>query len=72
MSSTADILAKLAPALAGDELDGICKLSIAINHAIKCAQDMPTTLDPRARALVVTKLQEADHWCLELTRIAAK
>lgn len=72
MSSTADILAKLAPALASDELDGICKLSISINHAIKCAQEMPTTLDHRARALVVTKLQEADHWCLELTRIAAR
>jgi hypothetical protein len=72
MSSTVDILAKLAPALDPAELEGICKLSIAINHAIKCAQDMPTSLDPRARALVVTKLQEADHWCLELTRIAAK
>jgi hypothetical protein len=72
MSSTVDILAKLAPALDHSELDGICRLSVAINHAIKCAQEMPTTLDPRARALVVTKLQEADHWCLELTRIAAK
>lgn len=72
MSSTVDILARLAPALDHDELDGICKLSIAINHAIKCTQDLPTTLDPRSRALVITKLQEADHWCLELTRIAAK
>ena len=67
-----DFLTQLAPALASDELEAMCRLSMAIEHAIRCAQEMPTTLDPRARALVVTKLQEADHWCLELTRIAAK
>lgn len=72
MSSTVDILAKLAPALDHNELDGICRLSIAINHAIKSAEQLPTTLDPRSRSLIVERLQEADHWCLELTRIAAR
>lgn len=72
MTSTADIMARLAPLLTLDELEGACKLSMAINHAIKCTQELPSTLDARARALVVTKLQEADHWCLELIRIAAK
>jgi hypothetical protein len=72
VSSTADILAKLAPALDAQELEDICRLSMAITHAIACAHGLTTTLDPRARALIVTKLQEADHWCLELTRIAAK
>lgn len=66
--STIDILAQCAPALSLDELDSIMKLNQAIEHAKTCAVSLHSTLDARARALIVTKLQEADHWCLELMR----
>lgn len=66
--STVDILAQCAPALSLDELESIMKLNQAIEHAKTCAEGLHSTLDPRARALIVTKLQEADHWCLELIR----
>lgn len=70
--STADLIAKLAPALSEEEAVELMRVNMAIAHAINITRTLPTTLDPRARALVITKLEEADHWCLELTRIAAK
>lgn len=57
--------------LSDDEIAEFSRLSAAITHAIDTAGRMPTTLDARARALVVTKLQEAEHWSLEMLRIAA-
>jgi hypothetical protein len=66
--STVDILAQCAPALSLDELDSIMRLNQAITHAVKSAEQLHSTLDSRARGLIVEKLQEADHWCLELIR----
>jgi hypothetical protein len=66
--STVDILAQCAPALSLDELESIMKLNQAIEHAKKCAEGLHSTLDARARDLIITKLQEADHWCFELLR----
>lgn len=67
-----ELLAALDPALSDSELSHFGRLATAINHAISVAGDMPTTFDPRARALIVTKLQEAEHWSLELLRVAAR
>lgn len=66
--SIVGILAECAPALSLDELESIAVLTQAITHAITKAEALHSTLDGRARALIITKLQEADHWCLELIR----
>lgn len=68
----AGILQKYAPSLSEEEIEAVCCLSVAINHAIGSVQAMPTTLDAHARDLIIDKLKEAEHWCLELTRIAAR
>lgn len=67
-----ELLAALDPALSDSELTQFGQLTTAITHAITVAGEMPTTFDPRARALIVTKLQEAEHWSLELLRVAAR
>lgn len=68
----AAIIEALQPLLSDDELSEFGRLAMAIEHAIAVAGGMPTTLDPRARALIVTKLQEAEHWSIELLRVAAR
>jgi hypothetical protein len=42
-----------------------------IAEAIRRAQKVPASIDRRCMALVVTKLEEAEHWALEARRIAA-
>lgn len=66
--SLADLVVGAAP-MSETELSEFGRLATAIRHAITVAGEMPTTFDPRARALVVTKLQEAEHWSIELLRI---
>lgn len=66
------LLAALDPPLSDSELAHFARLATAINHSITVAGDMPTTFDARARALIITKLQEAEHWSLELLRAAAR
>lgn len=59
----------LDPPLSADELGEFSRLVTAIEHAITVASQMPTTLDAHVRALIVVKLQEAEHWSLELLRV---
>lgn len=66
------LLAALDPPLSDSELAHFARLAIAINHAIAVAREMPTTFDAHARGLVVEKLQEAEHWSLEILRVAAE
>jgi hypothetical protein len=66
--SIGEIIDRLAPPLSESELSHIGDLSRAINHAITVAENTPSTLDGRARALIITKLQEAEHWTIELLR----
>lgn len=72
MSIAADLVRALDPPLSADELSQFSRLTTAIHHAVSIAGEMPTTLDARARALIVTKLQEAEHWSFELLRVAAR
>lgn len=67
-----ELLAALDPPLSESELAEFGRLWTAITHAITVAGEMPTTLDGRSRALVMTKLQEAEHWSLEILRVAAR
>lgn len=51
-------------------------LSLSVVHeviaeAIRRAQKVPASIDRRCMALVVTKLEEAEHWALEAHRIGA-
>jgi hypothetical protein len=64
-----EILAELAPAISEAELASIGRVSQAIEHAMKCAEELPATLDAHARALIIDKLHEAEHWCIELVRV---
>lgn len=68
--SMADLVGRLQPPLSDAELAEFARLSTAIAFAAEVARNMPITLDGRARSLVVTKLQEAEHWSLELLRVA--
>ena len=42
----------------------------AVAEAIRRAQKIPSTVDRRCMALVVTKLEEAEHWALQARRLA--
>jgi hypothetical protein len=68
LTATAEHLARV---LSESELAEYQRLYQSINHALTVATSLPTTLDPRARELIITKLQEADHWSMELLRAAA-
>lgn len=72
--SLADIITRNCdpPPLSDQELQAFAHLTAAIEHALQIAVNMPTTLDARSRALVVTKLQESEHWSLEILRVAAR
>lgn len=61
-------ITKKLPDLSQAELAEIGRLALALNHALDVAAEMPTTLDAHARGLVVEKLQEAEHWMIELVR----
>ena len=63
-----DFIAEHSPNLTKAELDAVSGLLVALMNATHHAQQLPSSLDGRARALIVTKLQEAGHWCIELTR----
>lgn len=41
-----------------------------IQRATDFARNAPATLDGRARSLVITKLEEAEHWALHCLRLA--
>jgi len=43
-----------------------------IQRALAFARSAPATLDGRTRALIVTKLEEAQHWALTCLRLAVE
>ncbi len=65
-----DLLAAWARGLTTDEHEALAALHNAIAEAIRRAQKLPATLDRRSAALVVTKLEEAEHWALDVRRQA--
>lgn len=67
----ADLQAAWSERLTGDEHECLSVLHDAIAEAIRRAQKVPSTIDRRCMALVVTKLEEAEHWALQARRIAA-
>ena len=52
------------------EAIAVAAVFTALVHTIGAAERLPYSLDARARDLILTKTQEALHWCLELTRCA--
>ena len=65
-----NLAAQLGESLSESELAHYQRLALAINHAFEVATELPTSLDARARELIITKLQEAGHWSVELLRAA--
>ena len=57
--------------LTHNEAEALGALHDAVAEAIRRAQKLPPSIDRRAAALIVTKLEEAEHWALEARRIAA-
>jgi hypothetical protein len=51
-----------------DEAVALGTLHDIIAEAIRRAQKVPATIDRRCLALVVTKLEEAEHWAIEARR----
>ena len=51
-----------------DEAVALGALHDIIAEAIRRAQKVPATIDRRSLALVVTKLEEAEHWALQARR----
>jgi hypothetical protein len=56
--------------LTHDEHLALGALHMAVAEAIRRAQKVPSTIDRRCMALVVTKLEEAEHWALQARRVA--
>lgn len=65
-----DILAAWSRNLTVDEYGAMAAVAQVIDDAIRRAQKVPATIDRRCMALVVTKLEEAEHWALAALRVA--
>jgi len=63
-----ELLAAWQTDLTNDEHLALCVLHDAIAEAIRRAQKVPATIDRRSMALVVTKLEESEHWALQARR----
>jgi hypothetical protein len=59
------------PRLTADEHEALSAVHDVIAEAIRRAQKVPSSIDRRCMALVVTKLEEAEHWALQARRLAA-
>lgn len=70
-SAIAELLAAWSGRLTADEHEALSAVHEVIAEAIRRAQKVPSSLDRRCLALVVTKLEEAEHWALQARRIAA-
>jgi hypothetical protein len=46
------------------EAQPLYALSEALQRAIACAENLPPSIDRRCADLIVTRLQEAEHWML--------
>jgi len=58
--------------LTNDEHVALCAVHDAVAEAIRRAQKVPASVDRRCLALVVTKLEEAEHWTLQARRLATE
>ncbi len=65
-----DLLVAWARGMSTDEYSSLTVTNDAIAEAIRRAQKVPSSVDRRCMALVVTKLEEAEHWALQAMRIA--
>jgi hypothetical protein len=65
-----DLLAAWSARLTSDENESLGALHDAVAEALRRAQKVPGSIDRRCMALVVTKLEEAEHWALQARRIA--
>jgi hypothetical protein len=66
----ADILAAWSRNLSVEEYAALSELAELVGQAIRRTQQVPATVDRRCMALVVTKLEEAEHWTLAALRVA--
>ena len=69
--SLEELLAAWSTGLSVNEHQSLSVLYQAIAEAIRRGQKVPPSIDRRCMALVVTKLEEAEHWALQAARIAA-
>jgi hypothetical protein len=69
--SLAEVVEGLMSPLSDCERAQFRRLLVTISSAQQLARNLPTTLDAHARTLIVTKLQESEHWTLELLRAAS-
>jgi hypothetical protein len=65
-----ELLQAWARGLPADEHGHLDNLLGHIAHAIDATKVVPVSLDRRCLALVVTKLEEAEHWALAAMREA--
>jgi hypothetical protein len=66
-----DLLAAWSTGLSTNEHESLGALHDVIAEAIRRGQKIPPSIDRRCMALVITKLEEAEHWALQARRIAA-
>lgn len=68
--AVSDLLTAWARGLTTNEHESLSVLYQAIAEAIRRGQKVPPSIDRRCMALVITKLEEAEHWALQAMRIA--
>ena len=68
--AVSDLLAAWTRGLTNNEHESLNVLYQAIAEAIRRGQKVPPSIDRRCMALVVQKLEEAEHWALQALRIA--
>lgn len=68
---TEELLAAWSGWLTNEEHETLRLVHNVIAEAIRRAEKVPGSIDRRCMALVVTKLEEAEHWALQARRIAA-
>jgi len=62
-----ELLEAWLPGLSLNEAQGLDAVQSTIAFALEHARSLPATLDGRTRALIVTKLEEAEHWAIACT-----
>lgn len=68
----AELLEAWSSKLTTNEHESLAALHDVIAEAIRRAQKVPPSIDRRCMALVVTKLEEAEHWALQARRVASE
>jgi hypothetical protein len=65
-----ELLAAWRQRLTHNENESLSALADAVAEAIRRAQKLPPSIDRRCAALIVTKLEEAEHWSFQAWRLA--